>query len=155
MDQSGFIDAINIINASYKREGRVAGLPSGLKDIDKKIISIFPGSRLSEINVLMPILIQFIQLMENKYNDFLYVFHVTQEYKNLINQLRVFANNLKANYEGFYNTLDSIVYNEQDTGWGFGSGNASRTEWSGVKEDESEWGKQLRVIQVSIGVTKS
>ena len=37
------------------------------------------------------------------------------------------------------NDFDSIVYNEQDTGWGFGSGNASRTEWSGVKEDESEW----------------
>ena len=30
-------DAINIINASYKREGRVAGLPSGLRDIDKKL----------------------------------------------------------------------------------------------------------------------
>ena len=30
-------DAINIINASYKREGRIAGLPTGLKDIDKKL----------------------------------------------------------------------------------------------------------------------
>ena len=30
-------DAINMINASYKREGRVSGLPSGLKDIDKKL----------------------------------------------------------------------------------------------------------------------
>ena len=38
-----------------------------LNDSDKKIISIFPGSRLSEINVLMPILIQFIQLVTELY----------------------------------------------------------------------------------------
>ena len=63
-----------------------------LNDSDKKIISIFPGSRLSEINVLMPILIQFIQLMDSKYDDFLYVFHVTQEYKNLINQYLIKSN---------------------------------------------------------------
>ena len=30
-------NAINIINASYKREGKVAGIPSGLKDLDKKL----------------------------------------------------------------------------------------------------------------------
>ena len=30
-------DAIKIINASYKREGKIAGLPSGLKDLDKKL----------------------------------------------------------------------------------------------------------------------
>ena len=63
-----------------------------LNDSDKKIISIFPGSRLSEINVLMPILIQFIQLMDSKYDDFLYVFHVTQEYKNLINRYLIKSN---------------------------------------------------------------
>ncbi|HIE79014.1 MAG TPA: hypothetical protein EYP92_09485, partial [Candidatus Thioglobus sp.] len=37
------------------------------------------------------------------------------------------------------NEFDSIVYNERDTGWGFGSDYFNRTEWSGVKEDESEW----------------
>jgi|TARA_B100001964_G_C14244500_1_gene606709 lipid-A-disaccharide synthase len=63
-----------------------------LNSCDKKIISIFPGSRLSEINILMPILIQFIQLMDNKYDGFLYVFHVTQEYKNLINQYLIKSN---------------------------------------------------------------
>ena len=36
---------------------------------DKKIISIFPGSRSSEIKVLMPILIEFVKLMNEKYDD--------------------------------------------------------------------------------------
>ena len=35
----------------------------------KKIISIFPGSRRSEIDVLLPILINFIKMMNEKYND--------------------------------------------------------------------------------------
>ena len=30
-------DAINIVTASYKREGKIAGLPSGLTDLDKKL----------------------------------------------------------------------------------------------------------------------
>ena len=47
----------------------------------KKIISIFPGSRLSEINVLMPILINFIFLSQSKKDNFLYVFHTTHEFK--------------------------------------------------------------------------
>ncbi len=47
----------------------------------KKIISIFPGSRLSEINVLMPILINFIFLSQIKKDNFLYVFHTTHEFK--------------------------------------------------------------------------
>ena len=51
----------------------------------KKIISIFPGSRLSEINVLMPILIEFIKLMNMKYNNYLFVFHSINENKNMIN----------------------------------------------------------------------
>jgi len=59
---------------------------SHLTNKDKKIISIFPGSRLSEINTLMPILLKYIDLMNNKYNDFLYVFHATKEYKELVNQ---------------------------------------------------------------------
>jgi len=59
---------------------------SHLTGKNKKIISIFPGSRLSEINTLMPILIKFITLAQSKYKDFLYVFHATQEFKNLVNQ---------------------------------------------------------------------
>ncbi|NDE16352.1 hypothetical protein EBZ80_15610, partial [bacterium] len=36
--------------------------------------------------------------------------------------------------------FDSIVYNETNQGWGFGSSNWSRTAWSGVKETStSEW----------------
>ena len=57
---------------------------------DKKIISIFPGSRSSEISVLMPILIDFIKLMNEKFKEYLFVFHATDESKNIIH------NNLKS-----------------------------------------------------------
>ena len=50
----------------------------------KKIISIFPGSRSSEISVLLPILIDFVKLMNNKFNEYLYVFHATKENNELI-----------------------------------------------------------------------
>ena len=52
---------------------------------DKKIISIFPGSRAFETNVLMPILIEFVKLMNEKYDDYLFVFHATEENKYNIN----------------------------------------------------------------------
>jgi len=52
----------------------------------KKIISIFPGSRFSEINILLPILIDFIKLMNEKFKEYLFVFHATDENKNLINE---------------------------------------------------------------------
>ena len=68
-----------------------------LLEKNKKIISIFPGSRLSEINTLMPILIKFINLSQSKHNNFLFVFHVTQEFKNLVNKF-LLASGLK-NYE--------------------------------------------------------
>ena len=51
---------------------------------NKALISVFPGSRKSEINVLMPILLDFISLMNKKYNDITYVFHSTKEYSKLI-----------------------------------------------------------------------
>ena len=54
---------------------------------DKKIFSLFPGSRLSEINVLTPILFEFIKLMNEKYNDILFILHSTSEYKLLIQNL--------------------------------------------------------------------
>ena len=51
---------------------------------EKKIISIFPGSRISEINILLPILLDFIKLMNNKYSDIIYFFHSNETYKSLI-----------------------------------------------------------------------
>jgi lipid-A-disaccharide synthase len=53
---------------------------------NKKIISLFPGSRFSEINILLPILIDFIKLMNNKSNNFFFVFHATDESKKFINE---------------------------------------------------------------------
>ena len=50
---------------------------------NKAIISVFAGSRKSEIVVLMPILINFIKLMNQKYEDMTYVFHSTKEYSQL------------------------------------------------------------------------
>jgi len=64
---------------------------------DKKIFSLFPGSRLSEINVLTPILFEFIKLMNEKYNDIFYIFHCTSEYAKLIQNL--LANEEFRNYE--------------------------------------------------------
>ena len=48
---------------------------------DKKIISIFSGSRYSEINVLIPILHKFIKMMKEKYNDIHFIFHTTNEHR--------------------------------------------------------------------------
>jgi len=57
---------------------------------DKKIISLFAGSRSSETNLLLPILIDFIKLMNEKFNYYLFVFHATEENKNFINdQLKI------------------------------------------------------------------
>ena len=51
---------------------------------NKAIISVFPGSRISEINILMPILLDFIKLMNINYNDITYVFHSINEHNSLI-----------------------------------------------------------------------
>ena len=53
---------------------------------DKKIISLFSGSRLSEVNILLPILINFIHLMNKKFDNYIFIFHATDENKNLINK---------------------------------------------------------------------
>jgi len=58
---------------------------SNLISKDKKIISLFAGSRSSETSILLPILIDFIKLMNDKFNDYLFVFHATEENKNYIN----------------------------------------------------------------------
>ena len=54
---------------------------------NKKIFSIFPGSRLSEINVLTPILIDFVKKMNEKYKELFFVFHSTTEHVQLIQNL--------------------------------------------------------------------
>jgi lipid-A-disaccharide synthase len=57
---------------------------SSLINKDKKIISIFAGSRKSETNVLLPILCNFINLMNKKFDDYIFIFHATNENKELI-----------------------------------------------------------------------
>jgi len=57
---------------------------SSLINKDKKIISIFAGSRKSETNVLLPILCDFIKLMNKKIDDYIFIFHATDENKELI-----------------------------------------------------------------------
>ena len=51
---------------------------------NKAIISVFAGSRISEINILTPILLNFIRLMIKKHEDFIYVFHSTKEHSDLL-----------------------------------------------------------------------
>jgi len=51
---------------------------------NKAFISVFAGSRISEINTLMPILLNFINLMEEKYKDITYIFHSTKVHSELI-----------------------------------------------------------------------
>ena len=51
---------------------------------DKKVISLFPGSRNSETKVLLPILIDFIKLMNAKSSDYSFVLHATQSNKKFI-----------------------------------------------------------------------
>jgi lipid-A-disaccharide synthase len=58
---------------------------SSLINKDKKIISIFAGSRNSETNYLLPILSNFINLMNKKFNEYTFIFHATDENKDLIN----------------------------------------------------------------------
>jgi len=51
---------------------------------NKALISIFAGSRISEIKVLMPILLNFIILIIETHKDITFVFHSTREHNVLI-----------------------------------------------------------------------
>ena len=51
---------------------------------NKALISVFPGSRISEIDTLMPILLNFIELMNKDYQDFIYIFHSTKQHSSLV-----------------------------------------------------------------------
>ena len=53
-------------------------------DKNKALISVFPGSRKSEIEILMPILLEFIYLMNKNYQDFIFIFHSTKQHSELI-----------------------------------------------------------------------
>ena len=70
---------------------------SSLINEDKKIISIFPGSRNSETNVLLPILSDFIKLMNIRFKDYFFFFHATEENKDIINSF--LKNKLLINYQ--------------------------------------------------------
>ena len=54
---------------------------------NKKIFSIYPGSRISEINVLTPVLFEFVRLMNKKYTDMFFIFHSTFEHHQLMKKL--------------------------------------------------------------------
>ena len=67
---------------------------SSIINEDKKIISIFSGSRFSEVNVLTPILLKFIKIMIKKYDDIHFVFHTTKEQREILKN-QVSKENLK------------------------------------------------------------
>ena len=66
----------------YKENSKIVS--NNLISKDRKIISIFPGSRRSETNVLMPILLDFINLMKKNDYTYDYIFHATSENKKFI-----------------------------------------------------------------------
>ena len=51
---------------------------------DKKIISLFAGSRNSETSILLPILFDFIKMMNKKFKNYIFIFHATDKNKDLI-----------------------------------------------------------------------
>ena len=55
--------------------------------VNKKIISIFPGSRESEIKYHMPILINFIKKLNIKDNSYSFMFHSTIKNKELVSKI--------------------------------------------------------------------
>ncbi len=55
--------------------------------LKSKIISIFPGSRKSELKLHTPILIKFIEKMNEKKNDYKYIFHATKNSKDYLIQI--------------------------------------------------------------------
>jgi len=85
-----FFDKENIKNTfvghplleKYNSKIDIANISKG-----KKIISLFPGSRFSELKTLFPILIDFVKLMNEKFNEYIFVFHSTDENKDLIRKM--------------------------------------------------------------------
>ena len=73
----------------------------------KKYISLFAGSRESEIKIHAPILSKFIKKMNNKMSDLIFVFHSTDKYKNFL--LNILNNQNISNFEVI---SDDIIKNE-------------------------------------------
>ena len=78
---------------------------------DKKIISLFPGSRKSETNVLLPILLNFIELMNKKNLDYSFVFHATDENKEFIIDMVKKANSNNIDVISDENIKDQVLSN--------------------------------------------
>ena len=62
--------------------------------LKEKIISIFPGSRSSELKSHLPILVNFINKMNNKKLNYNYIFHTTESSKDYISKI-IKKNNFK------------------------------------------------------------
>ncbi|MDA9629638.1 lipid-A-disaccharide synthase [Candidatus Pelagibacter sp.] len=87
-----YFDAENIKNTFVghpliEKKDNVKTTLDNLINKNKKIISLFPGSRKSETNILLPILLDFIKLMNKKNHDYLFVFHATDENKENITNI--------------------------------------------------------------------
>ncbi len=80
---------------------------SNLIPKDKKIISIFPGSRISELNLLLPILIDFVKLMSDKHKDIAFFFHTNEVHRNMIYDYLK-----KSNLSNFEVISDGIIKNQ-------------------------------------------
>ena len=57
---------------------------SNFINTNKKIISVFPGSRISELKLLLPILIKSVNLLSNRFKNIQFIFHSTLENKDFI-----------------------------------------------------------------------
>ena len=80
---------------------------SNIFDIKNRIISIYPGSRLSEINKLLPICFDFIRLMNKKYFDISYFIHTSNDFTKLIKD-----EVLKSNLLNIEVIADQIIKNK-------------------------------------------
>ena len=55
--------------------------------LKEKIISIFPGSRSSELKAHLPILVNFVKKMNNKKLNYNYIFHATESSKDYLSRI--------------------------------------------------------------------
>ena len=73
-----------------EKDEKVKTVLNDLISKEKKIISIFPGSRKSETSVLLPILLNFVKLMNMRDSNYSYVIHAIDENKEfIINQVKI------------------------------------------------------------------
>jgi len=87
-----YFDKENLLNTFVGHPLLDEGLNNNIKlenliNVKKKYISLFAGSRESEIKIHAPILFKFIKKMNNKESDFIFVFHSTNKYKNYLIKL--------------------------------------------------------------------